>query len=394
MKRLEETLGVTSQEVERGLELHGKSIVCDSLSGDPAPFSQAMVQKTNEMLDAGKSLQDISRELEKMRLSEIVGDPKIRQEYVEAWRKSGVTCVVRGDGTGLRDLPAALKGISQYEYKFSRLKDILVKATSSKDIAEAKSGGKNAVILNLQNTLALGGGVDAERELDNLELLYGLGIRVMQLTYNLRNFVGDGCTERYQSGLSHFGTMVIEKMNKLGMLIDTSHCGVKTTLDAAEISKDPIAATHTSCRSVYDHPRGKTDEELKAIAEKNGYIGIYTMNTFLARQGTIKDFLDHIDYAVKLVGVDHIGIGTDNAYAPKPPERLIEKADKERNWWMGFRSEHRIDYKEMGETMREELAWTNWPHFTIGLISRGYSDQEVQKIIGGSFLATFERVAG
>lgn len=388
-------LNVSKEEVERGLELHRKSIVIDALGGDPEPWSPKMIQKRTELLNEGWRTREILRETEKIRRREIAESPEYRKEYLEHWTKSGVTCVVQGDiKKSLWDLPTALNGISQFEYRFTKLKDILVKATSANDIREARKHGKHAIIMDLQNSVLLGGGVDVDRELENIELLYGLGIRAMQLTYNLRNFVGDGCTERNQSGLSYFGIRVVEEMNRFGMLVDVAHCGPMTTLDAVEFSKDPVAATHTHCRRVYDHPRGKSDEELKAIAEKGGFVGIYNLETFIAKQGTIKDFLDHIDYAVNLIGVDHVGIGTDHdlEYWPKPDQAWLDRAAKSRNWWYGYRPEHRTGKRT--DTSWEDFVWTNWPYFTVGLVSRGYSDQEIQKIIGGNFLALFERVVG
>ena len=247
--------------------------------------------------------------------------------------------------------------------------------------------------------MVIGGGGDWERELENLDLLYGLGVRIMQLTYNLRNFVGDGCTERYESGLSYFGVDVVERMNKLGMLVDTGHCGYQTTLDAVEISKTPAIASHTGCRSVYDYPRSKTDEELQAIAENGGYVGIYAYDNFLAKErGNVTDFLDHIDYAVNLIGAEHVGIGTDAFIHPKMPERLLEKMDQDEPRWSGFWVQDWLEASALAVALIEarvgSLVWTNWPYFTVGLVSRGYSDQEIQKIIGGNFLRILEKVIG
>jgi len=393
MNELEKILGVTRDEVERGLELHRKSIVCDSLYAMyPDLFTESMVKKANEMLDTGKPLRETEREIAKMYVEEVVGDPKTREEYVKRWRKSGVTSI--SASLDAYELSPSVENISRYDLMIDKLRDVLTKATCAEDIRRAKKEGKHSILYNFQDTLPIGGGADWERELDNLDLFYGLGVRIIQLTYNLRNFVGDGCTERYESGLTYFGIDVIERMNKLGMIIDTSHCGRQTTLDAAEASKTPVIASHTGCRGLYDHPRNKTDEELKVIAEKGGYVGIYAIDTFIAKEGNIKDFLDHIDYAVKLIGVDHVGIGTDAGIAPNTPRRLLEKWDKEEPRWSGFRPEHRVSTNMLVECTTGSLAWTNWPYFTVGLVSRGYSDQEIQKIIGGNFLRTLEKVVG
>jgi membrane dipeptidase len=271
------------------------------------------------------------------------------------------------------------------------LKDLLVKATSAEDIRRAKRDGKHAIMWNCQNTHGFAGGVDLEEDLKKIDLFFSLGFRVIQLTYNLRNAVGDGCLERYESGLTRFGLKFVERMNELGMLIDTSHCGYQTTLDAVEHSHNPVSATHITCREVYDHPRGKTDEELKAIVEKGGYIGINMIPAFIGGKGDLNQFLDHLDYAVDLVGVDSIGIGTDTGHRDLRPEVPVA-----RRWWTGFRPEHLA----LGLDMRADemsfgsLAWVNWPLYTVGLVSRGYSDQEIQKIIGGNALNIIEGVIG
>ena len=399
MHKVEELLGVSRDEVERGLELHRKSIVCDSLyTMHPDLFTERMVKKTNELLDAGKSFQVIHRELMKLYVKELVGDPKAREEYVEAWwRKAGVTCIsITLSGY---DISTAADNISRTDLIIDKLRADLTKATCAEDIRRAKKEGKHAILYNFQNTTAIGGGAVWDRELDNLDLFYGLGVRIIQLTYNFRNFVGDGCTERYESGLSYFGVDVVERMNQLGMLVDTGHCGYLTTLDAVEVSKTPAIASHTGCRGVYDYPRSKTDEELQAIAEKGGYVGIYTIDGFLAKGGgTIRDFLDHIDYAVNLIGVDHVGIGADAFLHPKTPKRFLEKMDREESRWGGFWVQDWVEASALAVAMVEcrvgSLVWTNWPYFTVGLVSRGYSDQEIQKIIGGNFLRILEKVIG
>jgi membrane dipeptidase len=399
MSNVEELLGVSKEEVERGLELHKKSIVCDSLyTMYPDLFTERMVNATNELLDAGKSFQAVYQELMQLYVKELTGNLKARYEYVNLWwKKSGVTCISLTVDDN--DILSSLTNISRTNLIIDNFRDSLMHATRADDIRRAKKERKHAILYNFQNTIPLGGGVDWERELDHLDLFYGLGVRIIQLTYNLRNFVGDGCTERYESGLSHFGAAVVERMNDLGILVDTGHCGYQTTLDAVEASNTPVIASHTGCRGVYDYPRSKTDEELQVIAEKGGYVGIYAYDHFLAKEGgTITDFLDHINYAVNLIGVDHIGIGTDAFIHPKMPERLLEEMDQDEPRWNGFWVHDWLEASALAVALIEarvgSLAWTNWPYFTVGLVSRGYSDQEIQKIIGENFLRVLEKVVG
>ena len=155
-----------------------------------------------------------------------------------------------------------------------------------------------------------------EGDMNRMEVFYNLGIRFVQPTYQDRNLFGDGCGERFQSGLSKLGIKFVEKLDELGIVIDTSHVGIGTTIDCANMSQRPIMATHTAARAIVDTPRNKTDDEIKAIAAKGGVIGIAGKSGFLKKDGletgsTINDMIDHVVYIAGLVGIDHVGIGTD-----------------------------------------------------------------------------------
>jgi membrane dipeptidase len=191
--------------------------------------------------------------------------------------------------------------------------------------------------MNLQNTTYI------DDELDKLELFYELGIRIIQLTYNQRSLVGDGCTERNPSGLSYFGLQVVRHMNDIGVLIDVSHCSEPTTLDAIEVSQKPVAVTHSFCKSVFDHDRGKSDEVIRALGETGGYFGVLLVPFFLTNEvdANLKHFMSHLDRVVNLVGPEHVGIGTD--WGKEIPPRLVDVLNKEM-YRFGFREEHRADY--------------------------------------------------
>src|SRR5690606_9170053 len=150
------------------------------------------------------------------------------------------------------------------------------------------------------------------RTMDDVKTFYDLGQRCSQLTYNSQNYYGSGSTERVDGGLSDSGVELIQKMNELGMLVDVSHCGPQTTLDAIEVSPLPIAITHSNCRALNDHPRLKTDEAIRKLAAKGGVMGITGVRNFVRGQEptTIEHIVDHIDHVVKLVGIEHVGIGT------------------------------------------------------------------------------------
>src|SRR2546430_3915172 len=154
--------------------------------------------------------------------------------------------------------------LARWHGHLARYRQRLRLATCAEDIRAAKADGRLAIVLNVQDASILG------RDLSVLDLLHGFGVRQVQLTYNTRNLIGDGCTERTNAGLSDFGAAVVRRLNELGILIDLSHCGRQTTLDAAAVSTRPVACTHTAARALRDIPRNKRDDELRAVAATGG----------------------------------------------------------------------------------------------------------------------------
>ena len=197
--------------------------------------------------------------------------------------------------------------IDEWTGMFEAYGSLITPVMTVEDIRQAKKAGKVGIIFGFQDTAPI------EHDSRLLSIFKALGIRVIQLTYMERNYVGDGCLERTDAGLSRFGLEVIEEMNRLGMLIDLSHVGYKTTMDAIEASEKPVAFTHANPRALCDHLRNKTDEQLIALAEKGGVVGANIFPPFLAAgsKATLGDFVDVIDYLVKVVGIDHVSIGTD-----------------------------------------------------------------------------------
>ena len=183
----------------------------------------------------------------------------------------------------------------------------LVQAMSVRDILDAKEKGNVGVVFGWQNASPI------ENDLDRLALFHALGVRIIQVTYNERNLLGNGCYERTDEGLSNFGVDAVREMNRLGILIDLSHVGDRTTLDAAELSDQPVACTHANARAFFDHVRNKTDDALGLIAQRGGVIGANAFPPFLRKgfESTLDDYVDAIDDLVERVGIDHVGIGTD-----------------------------------------------------------------------------------
>ena len=392
---------LSSTEEERAEELYERSIIIDTLQSGPAVWNEKVFNLVKNLVEGGNPAWLVNESVGELVIKELVENPETRRRYVDDVKHSGVTAVNytvghRWKGAS-KSFRGAVKSFADLTYRIDSLPEVLVKATRSDDIRKAKKDRRLAIIPGFQDTAHL------EDNLEILELFYRLGIRIIQLTYNVANSVGAGTTDRYQdkAGLSYFGLQLVEKLNELGIIVDTGHCGYQTTLDAVEASKDPIAATHTACRAVYDYPRAKKDEEIKAIAEKGGYIGIYAVPFFYPEgDRTIIHLLEEIGHAVEVAGADHIGVGLDYGNQSGPYPKEIGDLMYEFMWsnkavtrWgkSGFRPEHRVDPRLSTEGIE---TFADWPNITRGLVSRGYSDREIEGILGGNFLRLFERVVG
>lgn len=252
--------------------------------------------------------------------------------------------------------------------------ETLKRIDSVADIDAARAAGKIGVVVGLQNS-------EHFRKVDDVNLFYGLGQRVSQLTYNSRNMIGNGSTERRDEGLSDFGVSIVERMNRLGMVVDVSHCGDRTTLDAFEVSKKPVLITHSNCRVLVNgHPRCKTDEAIRKLAAQGGVMGITGVRMFVKADEptTVENVLDHFDHVKKLVGPEFLGVGSDIdlfGYDAMPAkERAALHASYKSTY--GFRE-------------KDDIEGLNHPRrmfdLTEGLIRRGYTNDEIHGILGGNF---------
>jgi membrane dipeptidase len=252
---------------------------------------------------------------------------------------------------------------------------------SAADFERVKRSGKIGILLGLQNS-------DQFRTPADVDFFRGLGQRVSQLTYNSRNLIGNGSTERRDEGISDFGVAIIERMNKVGMGVDVSHCGDRTTLDAFEISKKPVLITHSNCRVLASgHPRDKSDEAIKKVGATGSVMGITGVRMFVKADEptTIEHLLDHFDHVAKLIGPEHLGVGSDidlYGYDRMPPE-LNKQLRAGYKGSYGFRE--KIDIEGVNHPKRMfDLA--------EGLIRRKYSDKDIQGILGGNFARVLAQI--
>lgn len=259
-----------------------------------------------------------------------------------------------------RSLKRTLQLIDCFYKEVEKNQDDISLVTNYNQIEEVNRAGKIAAILSIE------GGEALEGDLGVLRVLYRLGVRLLTLTWNQRNQIADGIGEsRTGGGLTEFGLKVIEEMNRLGMIIDVSHLSETGFWDVIKRSKAPIVASHSNCYNLCPHPRNLKDEQIKALADKGGVIGITFVPNFLTqekRKTNVKDVVKHIDYLVEKVGVDCVGLGSDFDGTDGLPLGL-EGVDK-------------------------------IPNITEELLDRGYKEKDIKKILGENFLRVFKDVVG
>ncbi len=309
----------------------------------------------------------------------------LSQKQRDAIANSGITAInvtVSADS-----FEATTRNIALWMGEADRYPALLSIVRRHDDIARAKKEKTLGLILGFQNTDML------ERDLSRLDVYHRLGVRIIQLTYNDRNLVGDGCLEPGDAGVSAFGRQVVERMNALGIAVDLSHCGTHTTADGIALSKKPPLITHSGCREVYRHPRSKEDRELKAMADKGGVVGIYFMPFIGPGPGapTVELLMRQIDHAIKVCGVDHVGIGSDLSTAPieETPEYLKEQksfVDARVSRGISAPDEERpLFIPELNHSRRIEGV-------VRGLRQRKFPDGTIEKIIGGNFHRVFKEI--
>jgi len=313
----------------------------------------------------------------------ILGNPEtLKAEDYAPYKNSGINVFHIAIGTGGSEAYLeTLKFLSGYNSLLARHDAWFERVDTPERLDGIKTSGKVGIILGIQNS-------EHFRKADDVDYFYGLGQRVSQLTYNARTLIGSGSTERRDDGLSDFGLSIVERMNKVGMAVDVSHCGDKTTLDAFEVSKKPVLITHSNCRALNpNHPRCKTDEAIKALAAKGGVMGITEVRMFVSpKEPTGVDaMLDHFDYVAKLVGVEHVGVGSDIdllGYDALSPEETKQLRSGYKSSY-GFRDKNDIDGYNFAKRPFD---------LAEGLIHRKYSDANIEAILGGNFRRVLKEI--
>jgi len=301
-------------------------------------------------------------------------------DMVRNARASGITAVNLTIGGATPE--GVFQSMARWERDLDRHRDVLMKVRSTADLSLAKQQRKLGLIYGFQD------GVAIDTNLSRVALYHAFGLRIVQLTYNVRNLFGDGCLQPENGGLTPLGRQLVEALNTTGITVDLSHCGMRTTSDAIEHSSKPVAISHSGCRAIADRPRSKPDDILKRMADKGGVIGIYLM-PFLSMNGqpSSDDLLRHVEHAIKVCGEDHVGIGSDLSITPH-----VVDAEYMRVHRTFVEGRIRAGIAAPGEDPAIPMFVTdlNTPRrmeqIADKLITRGHSEARVEKIIGQNFV--------
>lgn len=302
---------------------------------------------------------------------------------VDNLRGGGVSAGNWSVATHSEDHLAAMLQMEAFRWLINRVPEKAVLALSARDIERAHGEGRFAVVMGFQT------GTPLEQEFHLLTIFWRLGLRILQFTYNTRTPLADGCLEPENRGLTHFGIQIVRDSNRLGVLLDLAHAGHRSALDIVEYSKDPVCISHCGAYTLRPNPRNARDDLIQAIAEKGGVIGVAGFSDFVAdttggRSATMEDMLGHIDYMVRLVGVDHVGIGSDLLHPGAGPSWDNGTLRKYPEICGGMTIER--------HHVRDLPDHRAFPRITDGLLRRGYSEEDVQKIIGLNWLRLYRQV--
>lgn len=385
---------------EEARSLHNEALVIDTqqppiISG--IVFTPGMKEAVAELAQQGRTRAEASPVLEAVLTRELQTPGEARDLYLDMWKRSGVT-VACGTFSAFDRLAtafeSAVRKISNGHAIVSALSDSMLIVRNAADIERAHAEGKYGIVIDFQNTIAIGD------DLDRVDLFQGLGLRMVQLTYNLQNLVGDGCTETYQAGLTYFGRELVHRLNEANILVDVSHCSEQVGWDAMDVSSAPVIVSHSSSSSVAKHDRGKSDELAKAIAEQGGYFGVVVIPGFIRETpgASMGDVVRQIEHLVDVCGIDHVGIGTDKA-GPGPrtssmvefPESMPAGLPGDFNW-SGFRTQEHRQTPEFDMDGFASLA--DWPNITVALAEAGFNEDELRKLLGLNYLRVFRDVVG
>jgi membrane dipeptidase len=309
--------------------------------------------------------------------------PPLKAADLAAVRQSGITAV--NCTVSQSTFEDTVDNISGFEELIDQHPETFLIVRRHSDIARAKRESKVGIMFGFQYTSFF------EPDPERIDIFRRLGVRIMQLTYNNRSLFGDGCLEPGNAGLSKAGRAAIKKMNDLGVAVDLSHSGYRTTAEGISESAKPVLITHAGCAAVYPHPRNKPDEILKSLADRGGYFGVYLMPYVVASPTvpTRQHVLDHVVHAIDVCGADHVGIGSDGAI-----EKTVLTPEQKASFDQDIARRKKLGVAAPGEDRYPYVPDLNGPdHMEIiatELAKRGQPASVIEKLLG----ANFQRVIG
>ena len=301
------------------------------------------------------------------------------QADFEKFRDSGINAASFGNAAA--DYDDGIRLFADWNSFLAAHPDQLLRINTAGDFLRAKKSGRYGILFGLQNSTHF-------RKPDDVDTFYGLGQRSGQLTYNFRNLIGNGAFERRDDGVSDFGVRIIERMNRSGMAVDCGHAGDRTMLDAFELSKKPVIISHGNCRALHpDYPRCVTDEAIKAMAKTGGVIGMNFISSMVKphEPTTVDDVIDHFDHVRDLVGIEHVGVGSDLGIESNdfmPPGQLQKML-------AGMNPKYRVHHREAVEHLDHPKRIYD---LTDGLIRRKYTDDQIRLILGENWQRVLSQI--
>lgn len=366
----------TKAQVDRGLQLHYDAFVADSQGDVSVSYDHGLL--------GDRLVADFKSDRYRARTFESAYDPQWIEESRALY---AITNVQLGSedvaGPNENTFTEALHKLARSNYVYERRND-LIRVSGLDDVQRGRREGKTCITFHLAG---VGCFAETEDPLTNLDLFYALGVRMSQLTYIQQNALCSAWLQYEDTGLTDLGRKVVHRMNELGIMVDLAHCGHRTCLEIIAASTEPVIFSHTACKTVYDDATNKgyidrvlaqpyargvaepgrtgsrnTDDEiLRAMATEGGIAAFYTIDYVLGPgPESFHTWYRHLEHAIEVAGIDHVAIGSDRTFFP--------------TWKPG------------------PLDWTNWPYWTVGLVVKGHSDDEIRKIIGGNYLRYVEQV--
>ncbi len=310
-------------------------------------------------------------------------------KYLHLYRRGGLTVVAPTVGGFAGGAAETLRSIGRWLKAVRESEDLLLIKTAS-DVRRAKAEGKLGILLHFQGTEPI------EDDLNLVDAYKEVGVGIIQLSYNVRTRFGDGCEEPSDARLSRLGLKLIKRMNEARVIVDCSHTGFRTTMDAIEASTAPVVCSHANPRTIHDSPRNIVDEQIKAVAATGGLTGIVGYPAFVSAspRPTLDAFIDHVDHVVQLVGIDHVALGIDY-FEGMDPLTPLEVAQEQYDSFIAAGIWSPASYPPPPYHYPAGIETPEgFPNLTAGLLRRGYGEADVRKILGENWLRIYRTVWG